>query len=180
MKTIMMLLCMLPGLAFAANPSLICPHDRFTCLEHHMDDFYTADHDRFYKVYTQTFAKAMQCHNVKDVATYLTIYSWPGDNAEIDESMQQDTEALLLLKPKCFFNGMLRLSSEQRENMIGNYHLFSRPHHVMALLRKYMQDGKYKKVAGLLYNANLESYQTYGKDAEDAPMDDLYAQYKQH
>jgi hypothetical protein len=178
MKPIIILLCMLSGLSFAADAPPICPHNRFICLEHHMDDFYIADHDRFYRVYTQAFSRAMQCHNVKDVATYLSIYSWPHDSAEIDESIAQDTEALLLLKPKCFFAGGLRLNSEQRENLVGNFHLFSRPNHVMTLLHKYMQGGKYKRLAGMLYNAKLDAYQAYDKDEEDASMADLYAKYK--
>jgi len=143
-----------------------------------MEDFYLADTDRFYKVYHQGFARALQCGNYQDVANYLTIYSATGDNAEIDESMQQDTEALLLLKPKCFFEGALRLTSMQLDNFVGKYQIFSRPNHVMALLHKYMQGGKYQHIATLIYNANLEAYQSYGKATDDAPMDDLYQQYK--
>lgn len=178
MKTLLSLLCLLPGLCLAANEPPVCAHNQFSCLERHMDDFYTADHDRFYQVYNQAFSRAMQCHHADDVATYLAIYSWPHDSAEIDESIEQDTEALLLLKPKCFFEGASRLNSEQRDNLVGSYHPFSRPNHVMALLHKYMQSGKYKGLAASLYNANLDSYQAYGKEQEDAPMEDLYAKYR--
>ena len=181
MKTIIALLCMLPGLAISSENVGICPDNSFTCLEQHMNDFYLADHDRFYNVYTHAFKQALQCRNYKDVASYLTIhsYSTTQDIAEINESVEQDTEALLLLKPKCFFEGYLLLTPQQQANLLGSYHLFSRPNHVMQMLHKYMQAGKYKHIATLIYNANLESYQGYGKAAEDAPMDDLYQQYKQ-
>lgn len=179
MKTIVAVLCLCSVLVLPAYGADVCPRNTFTCLKQHLDDFYLADHDRFFRVYTQAFQKAMQCRHYEDVTQYLTIHSASHDNAEIDENVQQDTEALLLLKPRCFFEGYLRLSAEQQENLVGSYHLFSRPNHVMALLHRYMQDGKYKQVAALLYNANLEAFQDYGKDAEDAPMDDLYEQYKQ-
>lgn len=179
MKMIFALLCLIPGLAIAADePPVICPQNTYTCLVAHTEDFYLADHDRFYTVYTQAFAKALQCNNYQDVTSYLTIYSSPDDNAEIDESVRQDTEALLLLKPKCFFEGALHLTPEQEELLVGKYQLFTRPNHVMALLHQYMQNGKYKRIASLLYNANLDSYESYGKNDEDAPMDDLYQQYK--
>lgn len=178
MKTIIFLLCMLPGLTLAADETRICPHNSFNCLEHHMEDFYLADHDRFYRVYEQSFARAMQCHDYQDVARYLTIYSSTGDNAEIDESLKQDTEAMLLLKPTCLFEGAARLTAQQLDNFIGSYRLYSRPNHVMTLLRKYMQNSKYQKIARRIYNANLYGYQSYGKDDEDAPMDELYQQYK--
>lgn len=178
MKTIFAFICLTTGLSFPAYGAVVCPRNTFTCLEQHMDDFYLADHDRFYQVYEQAFKRAMQCRNHQDTARYLTIYSAPGDNAEIDESMQEDTEALLLLKPGCFFDAMLQLTPEQRDNLVGKYRLFSRPNHVMALLRKYMRGSKYQQLATLIYNANLDAYQSYGKDDEDAPMDDLYAQYK--
>jgi hypothetical protein len=179
MKTIIVLVSFLSCMSLPAEAAPVCPHDLFSCLQQHTDDFYLADHDRFYQVYDQAFAKAMQCKDYQDVANYLTIYSSSQDNAEVDESIQQDSEALLLLKPKCFFEGYLRLAPEQQENVLGNYHLFSRPNHVMTLLHKYMQGGKYKNIAAALYNANLEAYLSYGKGAEDAPMDDLYQQYKQ-
>jgi len=159
MKTILVSLCLISGLSLPVYGAVVCPHNTFSCLEQHMNDFYLADHDRFYAVYKQAFMRAMQCHNHKDVARYLTIYSSEGDNAEIDESMQQDTEALILLKPVCFFEAVMLLTPEQRDNLVGKYRLFSRPKHVMALLHRYMKSGKYRKVATLIYNANLEAYQ---------------------
>ena len=180
MKIIIALFCLLPGLVFADNEPVICPHNSFTCLEQNMDDFYTADHDRFYKVYERVFGQAMRCHDYKAVARYLTIHSAPHDSAEVDESMQQDTEALLLLKPKCFFEGFLLLTPEQQANFIGSYHLFSRPNHVMALLQKYMKSGKYKSIARQIYNANLDAYNSYGKADEDAPMSDLRQKYRKY
>jgi hypothetical protein len=178
MKTIFAVACLITSFIFPAYGAIVCPHNSFTCLKRHMNDFYVADHDRFYRVYKEAFDKAMHCRNVQDVTRYLTIYSATGDNAEIDQSMQQDTEALLLLKPTCLFDGASRLTREQRDNFIGRYRLFSRPNHVMQLLHKYMQGGKYKRLATLIYNANLDAYQSYGKAAEDAPMEDLYQQYK--
>lgn len=178
MKTIIALLCMIPMLAFSAERARICPQNTFSCLEHHMDDFYQADHHRFYRVYTHAFNKAMQCANYQDVANYLTIHSAVHDSAEIDESMEQDTEALLLLKPDCFFEGYLLLTPQQQENLVGSYRLFSRPNHVMQLLRTYMQGGKYQHIATLIYNKNLDAYQSYKKDADDAPMEYLYKKYK--
>ena len=180
MKTILALCCLLPGLVASVQGAVICPHDSFTCLKRHMNDFYLADHDRFFKVYRHVFARALQCGDYQDVAEYLTIYSPSGDNAEIDESMQQDTEALLLLKPECLFEGALRLTPVQLDNFAGKYRLFSRPNHVMALLRKYMQNGKYRHVATLIYKSNQAAYQSYGKGADDAPMAELYQQYKQY
>lgn len=177
MKTIVALLCLMPSLAFPAVRAVICPQNSFSCLEQHLDDFYQADHDRFYSVYAHAFKQAMQCANYQDVATYLTIHSVPHDNAEVDESIQQDTEALLLLKPKCFFEGCLLLSKQQQDDLVGSYHLFSRPNHVMALLRKYMQTKKYRHIASQIYHENLEAYQSYQKDAEDAPMDELQQKY---
>lgn len=170
---------LLPGFVLAAEQAPVCPHNRFDCLKQHLDDFYLTDHDRFYQVYNAAFMKALRCTTYKDVATYLTIHSVPNDNAEVEESVQSNTEALLLLKPKCFFEGYLLLSPEQQDNLVGSYHLFSRPNHVMQLLQQYMRGGKYKSIASRIYNANLDAYQTYGKAAEDAPMDELYAQYPQ-
>lgn len=181
MKMIIALFCLLPGLVFAdIQPPVICPHNSFTCLEQNMDDFYTADYERFYKVYKQAFGKAMRCQDYKAVAKYLTIYSASRDSAEVDESIQQDTQALLLLKPKCFFEGFRLLTPQQQADFIGNYHLFSRPNHVMALLQKYMKSGKYQKIAGQIYNANLSAYESYGKADEDAPMSDLRQQYEKY
>lgn len=181
MKTIIALLfCLLPAQVFADNQPVICPHNSFTCLKQNLDDFYTADYDRFYKVYNRAFGKAMRCHDYKAVASYLDIFSAPHDSAEVSESMQQDTEALLLLKPKCFFEGLHLLTPEQQTNFIGGYHLFSRPNHVMALLKRYMQAGKYKKLARQIYNANLEAYDDFGKGDEDAPLADLRQQYKRY
>lgn len=180
MKTIIALLCLLPALAYADNPPIICPHNSFRCLKQHLDDFYTADHDRFYRVYNKVFHQAMRCKTDKAVARFLSIHSAQHDSAEVDESMQQDTEALLLLKPKCFFNGALLLTPQQRANLVGSYHLFSRPNHVMALLKKYMKISKYKKLATQIYNANLDDYDSYGKADEDAPMSDLRQQYKHY
>lgn len=181
MKTIIaLLLCLLPALVFADSQPAICPHNSFACLKQNLDDFYTADYDRFYKVYRRAFGKAMRCHDDKAVASYLGIFSAPHDSAEVGESMQQDTEALLLLKPKCFFKGLSLLTPEQQANFIGGYHLFSRPNHVMALLQKYMKAGKYKKLAAQIYNANLGAYDSYGKGDEDAPMSDLRQQFKQY
>lgn len=179
MKTMIALLCLLPGLVYADSQPVLCPHNSFSCLKQNLDDFYTSDYNRFFRVYNQVFHEAMRCHNYKAVARYLSIHSVPHDSAEVDEHMQQDTEALLLLKPKCFFEGARLLTPEQRANLVGSYHLFSRPNHVMALLQKYIKAGKYKKLAGQIYNANLEAYDSYGKADEDAPMSDLRQQYKQ-
>ncbi|MBI1423254.1 MAG: hypothetical protein GC149_07300 [Gammaproteobacteria bacterium] len=180
MKRLFFLACLLGILTGPAQADVVCPHNLFSCLLRHTDAFYLADHDRFYTVYNQAFARAMRCDNYDAVAEYLKMHSTHHDNAEIDESVQEDTEALLLLKPKCFFEGVARLNQEQRDNLLSNYRLFSRPNHVMALLRKFMHAGKYQHIATAIYNANLESYQEYGKDADDAPMDDLYEQYKSH
>jgi hypothetical protein len=176
MKSLVFLFCLLATPVLAASPP-ICPHNRLTCLERHMDDFYQTDPDRFFAVYKKAFAAALRCRNDEDVAKYLAIYSAPGDNAEIDEHMEQDTEALLLLKPRCLFGGFQRLTAEQQSNFVGKYRLFERPNHVMALLRHYLQDPKYKSVANQLYQANLEAYKEYDKSLQDADMSDLYNKY---
>jgi len=177
MKTMIIMVCLLAGPAMASEPPPVCPHNQFSCLQRHMDAFYQADHDRFYGVYKRVFAAAMRCQDYRAVANYLTIYSAPRDNADIDASMEQDTEALLLLKPVCLFEGVLRLEPQQRANFIGKYHLFSRPNHVMAMLRRYMKNPKYKIVANKIYQANLEAYNDYGKALQDADMSDLYNKY---
>jgi len=176
MKSLIILFCLLATPVLAASPP-ICAQNRLSCLERHMDDFYQADHDRFFVVYKRAFAAALRCRHDGAVTKYLTIYSAPGDNAEIDEHLEQDTEALLLLKPRCLFEGFQHLSAEQQDNFIGKYRLFSRPNHVMALLRRYQQDPRYKAVASRIYQANLEDYEGYGKAAQDADMSDLYNKY---
>lgn len=179
MRKLIVVLCLsMPGLVFADNQPVMCPHNTFKCLENNLDDFYTASYNRFFKVYDHAFHQAMRCRTYKAVARFLTIHSAPHDSAEVDEHLQKDTEALLLLKPKCFFEGALLLTPDQQANLIGSYHLFSRPNHVMALLKKYMKIPKYRKIAKGIYNTNLQSYDAYGKDGEDAPMSDLKDEYR--
>jgi len=179
-KRIMAGFFLMAGLVFPAYAAVICPHNAFACLERHMEDFYMADHDRFYRVYRSAFHQAWECRHYPDVSRYLSLYSSAGSEAEIEESMQQDTEALLLLKPVCLFEGVLGLNPEQQDNFIGGYHLFSRPHHVMRLLRSYMHGGRYQHIATRIYNANLRAYLSYGKGSEDASMEELRDQYKLH
>lgn len=179
MRKLIVVLCLsLPGLVFADSQPVICPDNSFRCLENNLDDFFTASYTRFFKVYDRAFHQAMRCKTDKAVARFLTIYSAPHDSAEVDEHLQEDTEALLLLKPRCFFDGALLLSPNQLTSLIGSYHLFSRPNHVMGLLKKYMKIPKYKTIAGGIYQANLQAYDAYGKDGEDASMSDLRQKYR--
>ncbi|MEJ2362065.1 MAG: hypothetical protein P8Z75_11655 [Gammaproteobacteria bacterium] len=181
MKRLLVVMCLLlPGLVFADAEPKICPHNTFHCLVNNLDDFYNASYNRFFKVYNHAFQQAMQCKNDKAVARFLSIHSAPHDSAEVDEHLQQDTEALLLLKPKCFFNGALLLTAEQQANLVGSYHIFSRPNHVMAVLKQYMKKAKYKKLASGIYNQNLEAYDSYGKAEQDAPMSDLREKYRKY
>lgn len=179
MRKLIVVLCLsLPGLVFADSQPVICPDNTFQCLENNLDDFYNASYSRFFKVYNHAFHEAMRCKTNKAVTRFLTIYSSPHESAEVDEHLQEDTEAMLLLKPKCFFEGALLLTPNQLANLSGSYQLFSRPNHVMALLKKYMKIPKYKVIASSIYNANLQSYNDYGKAGQDAPMSDLREKYQ--
>ena len=172
---------LLLGLYVMVNPganAAVCQDNTYECLLTEYNRFYAADRTRFMGVYSEAMNKALVCTSTSDMARFLKIHQAPFENPEMDEAILVDTEALILLRPKCFFEGMKSLNSLQQYSVVDRYRLVRRGNAVMRLFKAFSDKPEYSAVAKQLYAANVSTWRQNWKGKNDAPQKKLHAKYK--
>jgi hypothetical protein len=167
-------LLMTASFAYCESLAELCPADRdLSHLVRHTPQTHAESYDRWWKMYRIGCRSAWRCASSGDVATYLMIWSVDGLDGDLSEGVAEDTENLLIWKPTCFFEGMLRLPPRVQEQLATRFSPLVRPVLVTKVLREYQRYDRYQGLAARLeQNARVSDQE--GKLDGASGADELY------
>jgi hypothetical protein len=142
-RLLLLVLLLQPCLAFSASRT--CPKvEDFECLVEHSLEVYREDYNHWWDIYYYTLNKAKTCKNFKDVTRYLRLWSGKTDG-EMAEGLIEDTEEILVKSSKCFFEGVLGLTEQERAPILRLCPPPTAP--VIKSLKQAARNPRYKSVA---------------------------------